>query len=121
MGEIFIVIIVGGLLWVVFKSMIVNAELPISEIKEYLDKNNLIYVRHKRVKIPWNPNFENGESIFTPFAYRKHQYEIDVTDCDGNPKLIRARWYQSMSFFHKNMVYFEIEKRVNKKLLHDEN
>jgi len=121
LGEVFIVISVGALFWIIFKYSIVNAELPISEIKEYLDKNNLIYVRHKRVKIPWNPNFENGESIFTPFAYRKHQYKIDATDCDGNPKLIRARWYQSMSFFHKNMIYFEIEKPKNKKLLHDEN
>ncbi len=90
MGEIFIVISVEALFWIIFKYSIVNAELPISEIKVHLDKNNLIYERHKRVKIPWNPNFVNGKSIFTPFAYRKHQYEIDATDLDGNPKTIRA-------------------------------
>ena len=86
------------------------AELPFSKINEYLDKNNLIYEQHKKVKKLWNPNFENGESIFTPFTYRKHYYEVDATDKEGNPVIVYARWYKSMSFFHKNIVYFEIEK-----------
>ena len=80
---------------------------------DYLDKKNLVYLRHQKISKPWNPNFESGESIFTSFAYRKHHYEIDALDLDGDPITINARWYQSMSFFHKNRVVFEMKKKLD--------
>lgn len=109
MEGFFSIIIIGVLLWLSYKHLIINATLPIERIKEYLNKKNLNYSRHIKVKKPWNPNFECGESIFTSFKYRKHHYEIDAVDSEGNPVQVKVRWYQSMSFFHKNKVIFEIE------------
>ena len=89
--------------------MILNATLPTNRIKEYLDQKKLTYIRHEKVKKPWNPNFESGETIFTSLAFRKHYYEIDATDSEGNPMEVIGKWYQSMSLFHKNRVVFEIK------------
>lgn len=87
--------------------MILNAKLPISRTKKYLEKKKLTYIRYKLVKKPWNPNFERGESIFTSFAYRKHRYEIDAMNSEVNPVTINARWYQSFSYFIKTESYLK--------------
>ncbi len=90
--------------------MVVNASLPKTKIIDFLDKNKLVYVRHNKVRKPWSSEFQSEESIFTSFAYRKHHYEIDALDLKGDAVTIEARWYQSMSFFHKNKVIFELKK-----------
>jgi hypothetical protein len=107
---IFGIIIIGILLWLGYKHYYINLTIPTSRIKEYLNKKGLKYIRHQKVKKSWNPNFESEETIFTSFLYRKHYYVIDAADSEENPVEINARWYQSMSFFHKNKVIFEIKK-----------
>ena len=106
--EIFGILIVIGSLLLTIKVSIVNATLPISKIEEYLVSKNLKYIQHQKIKKPWNPNFENDETLLSLFRYRKQYYLIEVEDYQGNPCEVEATWYQSMSF-RKNKVFFKIK------------
>ena len=86
--------------------MIINAVLPLPKIQEYLTSKQLEYIRHQKIKKPWNPQFENGETLLDLFYYRKHYYLIDAIDRKGDPIEVEAIWYQSYSFL-KNKVIFK--------------
>ena len=104
MGFIIIVLGIAYMFWV----YISNADLKIEKIKAYLDRKKLNYVRHKKIKKPHNPNFEVGENIFTWLHYIKHHYEIDATDLEVNPIIVKAIFYQKVGLFRKSKVYFDI-------------
>lgn len=93
-----------------FWVFISNAELKLEKIKSYLAKNNLEYVNHRQVRKPYNPNFEIGEHLFTWISFRKHHYEIEAMDLNGDPVILSALHYQSAVLFKKNRTYFKILK-----------
>ena len=103
------VILVLGIAYM-FWFYVANADLKIEKIKSYLERENLEYVRHRPVNKPHNPNFEIGENILTWLRFRKHHYEIDAIDSDGNAVVVQALYYQPRSFYLKNRVYFTIKK-----------
>ncbi|MEC7265159.1 MAG: hypothetical protein VXW38_15575 [Bacteroidota bacterium] len=100
------VIVALAILFIGYKTLIVNAVLPLSRIQEYLVSKQLEYIRHQKIKKPWNPQFENGETLLDLFYYPKHYYLIDAIDCNGDPIEVEATWYQSMSL-RKNRVFFK--------------
>ncbi|MFD2099413.1 hypothetical protein [Flagellimonas iocasae] len=106
--DVFSILVIIASLFLVIKVSIANASIPVSRIEEYLVSKNLKYIRHQKVKKPWNPNFENGETLLSLFRYRKRYYLIDVEDHEGNPREVEATWYQSMSFL-KNKAFFKIK------------
>ena len=106
MGYVIVALGIAYMFWF----YIANADLKIEKIKTYLEGENLSYVRHRQVYEPNNPNFEIGENILTWLRFRKHQYEIDAEDSDGNPVIVQAVYYQPRSFYLKNRVYFVIKK-----------
>ena len=100
-------LILVGLIGFGYKSFIVDSKLPVNKINQYLEQQQLVYTRHRKVKKPWDPNIESEENIFTSYIFRKHHYEIDANDIVGNPVQVEAKWYQSMSLLHKNKVIFK--------------
>lgn len=106
MGYLIVTLCFAYMFWV----FISNADLKLEKIKSYLDRNNLEYVNHREVTKPYNPNFEIGEHLFTWLFFRKHHYEIDAMDLNGNPIIISVLHYQSTILFQKNRTYFKILK-----------
>ncbi|KAA2215554.1 hypothetical protein [Maribacter flavus] len=83
-----------------------NEELKLEKIKSYLESEQLEYVNHRKVVKPYNANFEIGENLLTWLYFRKHHYEIDALNLIGDPVVVSAVHYQSMSFLYKNRTYF---------------
>ncbi len=86
--------------------MFFKRKISFETIIQYLDSQNLLYIRHRKIKKGWNPSFDEGETLFSFIHYMKLYYEIDATDLKGNPIIIEVIWYKSNSLFHKNKVYF---------------
>lgn len=110
MENIFFALIIALCFYYMFWVYISNADIKIEKIESYLKRKKLSYVRHRLVKKPNNPDFEIGENILTWIYFRKHHYEIDATDLEGNALIVKALYYQSVTFFRKNRVYFDIKE-----------
>ena len=109
-GGLFVFLILAVFCFLHYKYFVFNKKLPFSKIESYLDSENLVHVRHQKIKKPWNPNFENDETIFFILVYRKHHYLIDAIDHKGNPTEVEGTYYQPLSFFHKNKVIFKTKR-----------
>tara|TARA_R100000935_G_scaffold21876_4_gene40502 strand:+ start:52334 stop:52606 length:273 start_codon:yes stop_codon:yes gene_type:complete len=86
--------------------MFFRKKLPFEKITEYLDAQDLLYVRHQKVKKDWNPSFEGYETVLNFMLLSKEYYIIDATDLKGNPINIEATWYHSYSLLQRSKVLF---------------
>tara|TARA_R110000744_G_C19128915_1_gene536825 strand:- start:321 stop:644 length:324 start_codon:yes stop_codon:yes gene_type:complete len=107
MGYVITALGIAYMFWV----YISNADLKIEKINEYLQNKKLHYVRHKEIRKPYNSNFEIGEGLFTWLHFRKHHYEIDAIDAQGNPVVVNALFYQNVSLIYRNRVFFDIKDK----------
>lgn len=103
-------VIITSFIAYAFWVYISNADLKIDRIKSYLKEKELNYVRHSQVRKNNFPKFDIGEGIFTWLFFRIHHYEIDATDDKGNPITVAAVYFQTVTFFYKNRVFFNLLK-----------
>ncbi|MBO6829934.1 MAG: hypothetical protein JJ876_10285 [Muricauda sp.] len=104
MGYLISALCIAYFFWV----FISNADLKIDKIKSYLEKRDLKYVSHTKVRKSTFPKFDIGENLFTWFFFRKHQYEVIASGVKGETKNIYVVFYQTTTFFYKNRVFFDL-------------